>query len=70
MTIGGSSRLPRPPVLRAQDVGDRQDPEPRAAADRDAALPAAAAGDAGAQRGAAPAPPGGAAAAAPGQHAR
>lgn len=51
-------------------MGDPEDPEPRAAADRGAALPAHAAGRARPRRGAAPAPPGGAAPAPPGEHAR
>lgn len=51
-------------------MGDRQDPKPRAAADRDAALPAAAAGCARAHRGAAPAQGGRTAAPAPGELAR
>lgn len=67
---GGCTRLPGAPFVRAQDVGDSEDPEPREAADRDATLPSAEAGGDRAQRSAAPQEARRAAAAAPGQHAR
>jgi hypothetical protein len=67
---GGSTWLPGASLIRAQDVGHPEDPEPRATADRDASLQAHAAGGARAHRGAALAPPGGAASAPPGQLAR